>query len=520
MNYSALFMQLLPEAVLVITALVLLGVAVAYESKTLKPLPVNSAIGIATFGILLATVAWWFAPPERLKGGIDIISGALFHLKLPEVKSDSSLIATDGLARLFKGLVLGLGLLAVLLPPARREIAQPGEFYALMLFALTGLLLTTGTNHLLFLFVALELASLSLYLLAGFSRGARAAEASLKYFLFGGVSAAFLLFGLSLIYGFSHSASLQGVAVALAAGPPSPLAIAGLVMVVVGLGFKLAAAPFHYWAPDVYQGAPATSVALVAAASKAVGLVVLVRFLMIGFHAASGSAAWGGMVAGWSSWLAVLAAVSMVFGNVLALAQTSVRRLLAYSAVANTGYLLVALSANGVSAAGAALFYVVVYGLATLGALAVAASVERERGNDSPSAFAGLVHRSPWQAVALMVFMTSLAGIPPLAGFVGKFAMFSAAMAESTKSGTPGLTWLVGLAAIMSAISLYYYLSVLKQAFVKEAPDGEAIADSTVSPSHLLAIALPAVALVVLGLFPSLLLDPIARAVAESLDLR
>ena len=520
MNYSALFMQLRPEAVLVITALVLLGVAVAYESKTQKPFPVNSAIGMAAFGILLAMVALWFAPHERPKGGIDIISGALFHLKLPDVKGDSSLIATDGLAHLFKGLVLGLGLLAVLLPPARREIAQTGEFYALILFALTGLLLTTGTNHLLFLFVALELASLSLYLLAGFSRNARAAEASLKYFLFGGVSAAFLLFGLSLIYGFSHSATLHGVAAALAAGPPSSLAIAGLVMVVVGLGFKLAAAPFHYWAPDVYQGAPATSVALVAAASKAVGLVVLVRFLMIGFHGVSGSAAWGGMVAGWSSWLAVLAAVSMVFGNVLALAQTSVRRLLAYSAVANTGYLLVALSANGVSAAGAALFYVVVYGLATLGALAVTAFVERDRGNDSPAAFAGLVHRSPWQAVALLVFLTSLAGIPPLAGFVGKFAMFSAAMAESTRNGTPGLTWLVGLAAVMSAISLYYYLSVLKQAFVREAPDGEGVRDSTVSLSHLLAIALPAVALVVLGLFPALLLDPIARAVVESLGLR
>jgi NADH-quinone oxidoreductase subunit N len=298
------------------------------------------------------------------------------------------------------------------------------------------------------------------------------------------------------------------------------LAIAGLVMVVVGLGFKLAAAPFHFWAADVYQGAPATSVALVAAASKVVGLVVLVRFLMIGFHAASGSAAWGGMVAGWSQWLAVLAAVSMVFGNVLALAQTSVRRLLAYSAVANTGYLLVALSANGVSAVGAALFYVVVYGLATLGALAVTAAVERERGNDSPAAFAGLVHRSPWQAVALLVFLTSLAGIPPLAGFVGKFAMFSAAMAESTKSGTPGLTWLVGLAAIMSAISLYYYLSVLKQAFVKEAPEADAVADSTAPLSHLLAIGLPAVALVVLGLFPALLLDPIARAVVESLGPR
>jgi NADH-quinone oxidoreductase subunit N len=181
---------------------------------------------------------------------------------------------------------------------------------------------------------------------------------------------------------------------------------------------------------------------------------------------------------------------------------------------------LVALSANGVSAVGAALFYVVVYGLATLGALAVTAAVERERGNDSPAAFAGLVHRSPWQAVALLVFLTSLAGIPPLAGFVGKFAMFSAAMAESTRGGAPGLTWLVGLAAIMSAISLYYYLSVLKQAFVKEAPEADAVADSTAPLSHLLAIGLPAVALVVLGLFPALLLDPIARAVVESLGPR
>jgi NADH-quinone oxidoreductase subunit N len=511
-------MQLLPEAVLVITALVLLGAAVAYESKTSKPFPVNSAIGMAALGILLAMVALGFAPPERLKGGIDIIGGALFHLRLSEVRGASSLIATDGLAHLFKGVVLGLGLLAVLLPPARREIAQPGEFYALMLFALTGLLLTTGTNHLLFLFVALELASLSLYLLAGFSRTARAAEASLKYFLFGGVSAAFLLFGLSLIYGFSHSATLQGVAVALAAGPPSALAMTGLVMVLAGLGFKLAAAPFHYWAPDVYQGAPATSVALVAAASKVVGLVVLVRFLMIGFHAAAGSAAWGGMLAGWSPWLAVLAAVSMVFGNLLALAQSSVRRLLAYSAVANTGYILVAVTANGASAAGAALFYVIVYGLATLGALAVTAAVERDQGGDSSTAFAGLVHRSPWQAVALLIFLTSLAGVPPLAGFVGKFAMFGEAMAASSKGGSSGLTWLVALAAVMSAISLYYYLSILKQAFINDCPEGGE--GAAIGPAHVLAMGLPALALVILGLFPALLLDPITAAVAEMLGLR
>jgi len=493
-------MQLLPEAVLVITALVLLGTAVAVETKTGKAISGSTTGAIAAAGIVLAVFSLSYVPVS--------------------VASGKALILIDPLARLFKGVVLGLGLLAVLLPPARREIRQPGEFHALMLFALTGLLLTVGTNHLLFLFLALELASLSLYLLAGFSRSARAAEASLKYFLFGGVAAAFLLFGLSLIYGFSHAATLTGVAAALGAGPTPPLAVAGLVMVVAGLGFKLAAAPFHYWAPDVYQGAPATSVALVAAASKAVGMVVLVRFTMIGFHAVAGSAAWGGLHAGWSLWLAILAAGSMVFGNVLALAQTSVRRLLAYSAVANTGYLLVAVSANGKASAGAALFYVIVYGLATLGALAVTAAVERDRGNDSLAAFAGLIHRSPWQAVALLVFLTSLAGVPPLAGFVGKFALFGAAMAETARSGSSGLTWLVALAAIMSAISLYYYLSVLKQAFVRDRPDGEPNPPLVaMSVFHVLCVGLPAVALVALGLFPAILLDPITRAVVDSLGL-
>lgn len=488
-------MQLLPEAVLVVTALVLLGAAVAVEAKTGKPAGGKLTVAIAAVGILLALVALFNMPVQSGSG--------------------TPLVAVDRMAWLFKGVILCLGLLAVLLPPAKGEIRNIGEFHALMLFALTGLLLAAGTNHLLFLFVSLELASLSLYLLAGFSRTARASEASLKYFLFGGVSAAFLLFGLSLLYGFSQSAMLSVIAAKVAADPGAPLAMGGLVMVVVGLGFKLAAAPFHYWAPDVYQGAPATSVALVSAASKVVGMVVLVRFLMIGFHAAAGSAAWGGMAAGWSIWIGVLAAVSMVFGNVLALAQTSVRRLLAYSAVANTGYLLVGISANGSAAAGAALFYVVVYGLATLGALAVTAAVERDRGNDSPSSFAGLVQRSPLQAVALLVFLASLAGIPPLAGFAGKFALFSAALAESTTGGEPGLTWLVGLAAIMSAISLYYYLSVLKQAFVKES--AEAGEGTMISAGHAVAVGIPALALVLLGLFPALLLDPIAQAVIATL---
>ena len=501
MNYLHLFYQLLPEAVLVITALALLAIALTRESKTGKPITCGLASLIAALGVIGAGLALGFGPYCGPKCGLD---------------SGTNLISTDAMALMFKGCVLGLGFLAVLVPPAKKEIANPGEFYALILFALTGLSLTVGSNHLLFMFVALELASLSLYLLAGFSRTARSAEACLKYFLFGAVSAAFMLFGLSFLYGFSQSDTLQGVAAAVAADPTSVIGIVGLLMVVVGLGFKMAAAPFHYWAPDVYQGAPITTVTLVAGASKIVGMVLLVRFLMIGFPEASGSAAWGGMKAGWSVWLAILAAVSMIFGNLLALAQNSVRRLLAYSAVANSGYLLVGLCAAGAASSASALFYVVVYGLATLGALAVTAAVERDQGNDSQASFAGLIHRSPLQAVCLLIFMTSLAGIPPLAGFAGKFILFGSAMSDSTSAGNPGLTWLVGLAVVMSAISFYYYLSVLKQAFVK-GEEHEGGKQSEMSLGHVIAVVIPAAALVLLGLLPSVLLDPIKAAVFEVL---
>lgn len=489
MNYPALFLQLLPEAVLVITALAVLTVAIFTESRKKRPISVEVCTAMCALGIAAAGFALCRCPQD--------------------VDSGSALIVMDPLARLCKGLVLGLGLLAVLLPPARGEMRNPGEFHALLLFAVAGLMLTVGTTHLMFLFVALELASLSLYLLAGFSGTRRATEASLKYFLFGGVSAAFLLFGLSLIYGFCPTLTLNAVSAKLNAGPLPPYAVAGLLMVLSGLGFKLAAAPFHYWAPDVYQGAPATSVGLIAGASKVVGVLVVVRLLPLGFEAAGGSAEWGAFKPGWALWLGVLAAVSMVWGNVLALAQASVRRLLAYSAVANTGYLLVALAANGEKAAAAALFYVVVYALSTFGALAVTAGVERDRGSDGADAFSGLVHRSPLQAVALLVFLSSLAGIPPLAGFIGKFAMFSEALAVAGTPERAGLVWLVGLGAVLSAVSFYYYLKVLKQAFVREAPD---LAPVALPWSHRLGVLVPAVLVVLLGLFPALLMAPVTEA--------
>lgn len=495
MNYPALFQQLLPEAILVVTALVLLGVALASEARSRRAS--NSLMSaLACVGIVIAGVALVLSPPPTAAA--------------------TPLLAADPLAHLFKGIVLALGVLAVLLPPAPDKIRQPGEFHALLLFAIVGLSLAVGTDHLLFLFVSIELASLSLYLLVGFPRTARAAEASLKYFLFGAVSAAFMLFGLSLLYGFSRAATLPDVAAALTANPGSPLALAGLAMILAGIGFKLAAVPFHRWAPDVYQGAPATTVALIAAASKVVGLVVLVRILSTGFHAAAGSAAWGEIASGWAIWLAVLAAASILLGNFFALAQTSVRRLLGYSAIANTGYLLVGLCANDSAAHGAALFYVVIYSLATLGALAVTAAVERDRGDDSLASFAGLVHRAPMQALALLIFMASLAGIPPLAGFVGKFALFSKALAGTASGGTPGIAWLVALAAIMSALSLYYYLRVIKQAFVNDAPGTHPA--PRLAFGHAIAIGLPALGLILLGLFPALLYGPIHSATSGGDD--
>lgn len=495
MNYSALTQQLLPEIVLVVTALAVLAVSVAREAKTGRPIHADLAIALCAVGMAVAGVALALCP-AGLESGTDMLT-------------------MDPLARMAKGLLLGLGVLAVLLPPRRGSIAHPGEYYALLLFALCGMMLAVGANHLLFLLVALELSSLSLYLLAGFRHDRRAAEASLKYFLFGAVSSAFMLYGLGLVYGFARTLSLPGVAEAMAAGSLPPFAVAGLLLVLVGMAFKLAAAPFHYWAPDVYEGAPATTVGLVAAASKAVGVVVTVRLFLIGFGGAGGAAGFGGLQPGWAVWFAVLAAVSMLWGNLLALAQTGMRRLLAYSAVANTGYLFVALAANGEKAAGTALFYVVVYGLSTFGALAVTAAVERDRGSDSITSFAGLVHRSPLQAVALLIFLMSLAGIPPLAGFIGKFAMFSEAVAATATAEHAGLIWLVVIGAVMSAVSLYYYLKVVKQAFVREAAAAGPAA--SVNWAHRLTVGVCAALVVALGLLPSLLLTPLTQAVAAAL---
>src|SRR5262249_46255001 len=268
--------------------------------------------------------------------------------------------------------------------------------------------------------------------------------------------------------------SLPAISQKLASAPVQPLLAVGIVMTLVGLAFKIAAAPFHLWAPDAYQGAPVPSAGFIASASKVASFVVLGKIVLVGFAPVRGSAAWHAMLAGWSPVLAVLAALSILLGNLVALAQSNVRRLLAYSAVAHGGYTLIGIVAGDREGFSAALFYASVYAVTLVGAFGVVAMVRHETGGDDFSNFRGLVFRSPLMAGCMAIFMLSLAGIPPLAGFFGKFYLFSAALHAGANHA---LLWLVALGLVGSFVSLYYYLLVLKAIFV-DAPSPLAAAQT------------------------------------------
>jgi NADH-quinone oxidoreductase subunit N len=367
-----------------------------------------------------------------------------------------------------------------------------------------------ASQDLLVIFISLELLSLSLYILAAFSkRSLQSWEAALKYFLFGGMSAAFLLFGFSLLYGLSNSTSLGAIAGAIHGPSLNPLLVIAIVTTTIGLGFKVAAAPFHFWAPDVYQGAPAPSAAFIASASKVASFFIFFQLAVLGFAGAEGTAALPHIVRGWVPVLALVAAVSMLLGNLVAITQSSLRRLLAYSAVAHAGYMLLAIVAHSQQSLAALLYYVVTYALATIGAFAVIAVVEEQKGSDQLSHFDGLARQAPVLSLGLAIFILSLAGIPPLAGFFGKFYLFVTVL-QSSKS----LLWLVVLAIAMSAVSLYYYLKVLKRMYVAALPPDAGQFESPVL-SQVLVAALAA-AVVLLGCAPHLLLRWIEAALQAS----
>jgi NADH-quinone oxidoreductase subunit N len=489
MSYLEFLKLVAPEAVVVVTALAVLAFGLTSSR--------SSAICsfIAAIGLLVAVGAVLALPQDAtLFGGMLVISP---------------------LTALFKIICLVLAFFTILLSESEKSLRNRGEYLAILLLATVGLMLLVGSEELLMIFIGLELLGLSLYVMAAFDKtDLRSAEAGLKYFLFGSTASAFTLFGISFIYGMSGTTGLAAIAQKLTTASVQPLLAVGLVMTLVGFAFKIAAAPFHLWAPDAYQGAPVPSAAFIASGSKVASFVVLGKIVLSGFGPVHGSAAWHVMVAGWSPLLAVLAALSILLGNLVALAQTNVRRLLAYSAVAHGGYTLLGLIAGGRDGFSATLFYTTIYAFTLVGAFGVVALVRRETGGDDVQNFAGLWSRGYSGALlagCMSIFMLSLAGLPPFAGFFGKFYLFSAALRAG---GNHGLLWLVALALFGSFISLYYYLIVLKAIFVDQPGAEEASKSRSWDFDVLQQLTIAVLALIVLflGIMPAPL---VARILAS-----
>ncbi|HEX5236100.1 MAG TPA: NADH-quinone oxidoreductase subunit N [Silvibacterium sp.] len=409
------------------------------------------------------------------------------------------MLVVNSISQLLQIVLAGFTIFAVLLSIPSEFTSHVGEYLGIVLFASAAMMVLVSTQNLLVIFASLELLSLSLYVLTGFDKRSRqSAEAALKYFLFGGMAAAFFLFGISLLYGLSGSIELKEIAGAISAHGLTPMLAVALVMTVTGLGFKVAAAPFHLWAPDAYQGAPTPSAAYIASASKIASFFLFAMVITLGFTAGA-SHNWHAPVL-----IGLIAAISMVLGNLAAIVQSSVRRLLAYSAIGHAGYMLLGIVSNNTPGLSSLLYYVITYALATIGAFGVLAAVEKQ-SIDRLADFAGLSRRSPWLSFCMMIFLLSLAGIPPLAGFFGKFYIFSAAIASDEK-----WLWLVILAIAMSAVSLYYYLRVLKQIYVKDSSADASRIETTFAMRA--TVGLIAALVVVLGCFPNLLLGWIDAA--------
>jgi len=363
-----------------------------------------------------------------------------------------------------------------------------------MMFAVGGMVMFPAANDLLLMFVALEVLSLPLYLLCGMARRRRllSQEAALKYFLLGSFASAFFLFGIALIYGYAGTLSLSGIATA-ASGETfgEGLLLAGTALVAVGLLFKVAAVPFHAWTPDVYVGAPTPITAFMAACTKVAAFGAMLRLFYVGL---------GGTRWDWEPMLWVIAIITMLLGSILALTQTDVKRMLAYSSIAHAGFVLVGVVATGTQGLSSAMFYLVTYGFATVGAFAVVTLVRDGAGEATHlSQWAGLGRRAPWLAAAFALFLLAFAGIPLTSGFTGKFAVFAAAIDS-------GATTLVVIALVASAIAAFFYVRVIVLMFFSDpVGDGPTVTIPSVGTAAALAVA--AAVTVVLGVLPQPVLE-------------
>ena len=409
----------------------------------------------------------------------------------------------DGFARFMKVLVLGGSAFALLLSlsNAKENGLAKFEYAVLVMLATVGMMIMISANHLLTLYLGLELLSLSLYSLVALQRdSAIATEAAMKYFVLGALASGLLLYGLSMIYGATGSLELTRVAHAIESGDSlGLLGVFGLVFVVAGIAFKLGAAPFHMWIPDVYHGAATPTTLYIGAAPKLAAFAFIIRLLANGLQ---------GMTADWQQMLVVLAVASLLVGNVIAIAQSNLKRMLAYSTIAHMGFMLLGVIAGDDTGYGAAMFYAIAYALMTLGSfgailLLSRAGFEAENIDD----FRGLNQKSKWFAFMMLIVMFSLAGIPPTVGFFAKLAVLQAVL-------DAGYTWLVVLAVLLSVVGAFYYLRIVRLMYM-EAPDGEVTVDPRPGTQWVLSAA--GLAMLVLGILPAPLWNLCMRAIAASM---
>ena len=367
------------------------------------------------------------------------------------------MVREDWLGFAFKVVLLFAAAVTALLSQGVEGVRDRGEYYALLVVATLGMNLMATAADLIMLFLAIETTSIPLYVLAGFLKGDdKSTESGLKYFLFGALTSAVMLYGFSLLYGFSGETNIYFLAEGMRAGEVSPWLMAAMAaLVLVGFGFKISAAPFHFWAPDVYEGAPTSITAFISTASKAAGFAVLVRFMMAAFPA---------IEAQWSLLLAILAAATMTVGNLIALVQSNIKRLLAFSSISHAGYALIGLVALNHLGSASLVFYLATYVVTNLAAFGVVIVFARTAGSDEIADYAALSRRSPGLALALLVALLSLGGMPPLAGFVAKFYVFAAAVEA-------GYIWLAFLGVLNSIVGLYYYLTILKVVYLYRSED-------------------------------------------------
>ncbi len=482
------FIALAPSLIVIATALLVLLVDLAVTDKR--------ALGyVGLVGVVLAA-------------GVTMVIGG--H----PTAAFQAMAVSDGYALFFNLVFLvtaGLSLLIAIDYLGQHDM-QRGEYYALLLFSTSGMMLMAAATDLIVVFLGLEIMSISLYILAGFNgRQLASAEAAMKYFILGAFASAFFLYGAALTYGAAGTTNLGQIGAWLAGSGmlrnPDLMALVGLGLLLVGFAFKVAAVPFQWWTPDVYQGAPTSVTAFMSVGAKGAGFAALIRVL----HFAFGDLAYAG---DWALAAAVLAVLSMTVGNLVALAQTDVKRMLGYSSIAHAGYILVGVAAVSQSGVRSVLFYLLAYAFMNVGAFAVACVLER-RGEFSTTLrdYAGLSQREPLLAAAMAVFMLSLMGMPPLVGFWGKLFVFRAAVEA-------GLSWLAIVGVINSAISAFYYLGIVVQMYMRgpaeytpslpgEGGEGKKPATVNVEIAIGTAVLMAMLLTVVLGLWPG----PVARLV-------